>query len=70
MISVMCLSLFIINRNNTAIALSLFVKITVILARFEDFFNKNRRFFHRLLKIFLIRIADFLYLCSLKINEL
>ena len=59
-----------INRNNTAIALSLFVKITVILARFEDLFNKNRRFFHRLLKIFLIRIADFLYLCSLKIKEL
>ena len=48
-----------------------FVSKTLVFSpRFEDFFRKNRRFFHELLKIFSIRIGDFLYLSSLKTSEL
>ncbi len=50
--------------------MGLTLKSQIFSLRFEDFSNKNRRFFYELLKIFSVRIADFLYLCDLKTSEL
>ena len=63
-------SVNIINHDNTVTCEVFGAKIADLFPRFEDFFGKNRRFFHKLLKIFSIRIGDFLYICSLKTSEL
>lgn len=59
-----------VNHDNTVTCEVFGTKSQICSQRFEDFFRKNRRFFHELLKIFSIRIGDFLYLCSLKTSEL